>query len=216
MQCGPIRFRVTDKEQIEERDFDHVVYERHTNFAFQNGIEDLRIQEIYAELVANEERNKVIVKDLCDSVDAGRTPLLLTERVKHLDYFEEQLKDLSFETIILRGGMGKKKRRQAMEAISNSSADKKRVILSTGRYIGEGFDDPRLDTLFLAMPISWTGTLQQYVGRLHRLHHGKKIVQVYDYVDSKVPTLRRMFNRRANGYKSIGYRFADLDAPELF
>ena len=78
-------------------------------------------------------------------------------------------------------------------------------ILATGSYIGEGFDDPRLDTLFLTMPISWRGTLQQYVGRLHRIHDGKKVVQVYDYVDSAVPMLARMFEKRLKGYRAIGY-----------
>ena len=84
-----------------------------------------------------------------------------------------------------------------------------RVILATGSYVGEGFDDARLDTLFLAMPISWKGTLQQYVGRLHRLHDNKRVVQVYDYVDSWVPTLERMYERRLKGYGAIGYTIDD-------
>src|SRR5207253_7067193 len=95
--------------------------------------------------------------------------------------------------------------RKAAEATLRAADDEERVILATGRYIGEGFDDSRLDTLFLAMPISWGGTLQQYVGRLHRLHESKRVVRVYDYVDYLVPVLGRMFDRRVRSYKAIGY-----------
>lgn len=106
---------------------------------------------------------------------------------------------------VLKGGMGKKQRRQIAEAMAHVPDDESRVILATGSYIGEGFDDARLDTLFLAMPISWKGTLQQYVGRLHRLHDNKRVVQVYDYVDNALPMLARMYERRLKGYGAIGY-----------
>jgi superfamily II DNA or RNA helicase len=98
-----------------------------------------------------------------------------------------------------------------MQAIPDKE---ERVILATGRYIGEGFDDSRLDTLFLVMPISWRGTLQQYVGRLHRLHENKQVVQVYDYVDTQVPMLMRMFQKRIKGYKAIGYRIEKISRKE--
>lgn len=101
--------------------------------------------------------------------------------------------------------MGKKKRRTIAEALAAAPETEGRVIIATGSYIGEGFDDARLDTLFLAMPISWKGTLQQYVGRLHRLHDGKHVVQVYDYIDPNVPMLARMYERRLRGYDAIGY-----------
>lgn len=107
--------------------------------------------------------------------------------------------------VILKGGMGKKQRRAAAEKLASIPDGVPRVILATGSYIGEGFDDSRLDTLFLTMPISWRGTLQQYVGRLHRVHDGKKIVRVYDYVDAQVPMLARMYERRLKGYRAIGY-----------
>jgi superfamily II DNA or RNA helicase len=111
--------------------------------------------------------------------------------------------------------MGRKQRRTALEAIAAVGEDEPRVILATGSYIGEGFDDARLDTLLLAMPVSWKGTLQQYVGRLHRTHHNKKEVRVYDYVDSQVPMLARMFKKRLAGYGVIGYSLipADDEAP---
>src|SRR5579885_1154421 len=101
--------------------------------------------------------------------------------------------------------LGKKQRREIAGALAAVPEDESRVILATGSYIGEGFDDARLDTLFLAMPISWKGTLQQYVGRLHRLHDNKRVVQVYDYVDDLVPMLARMYERRLKGYSAIGY-----------
>lgn len=108
--------------------------------------------------------------------------------------------------------MGKKQRRTAAEALASVPENESRVILATGSYIGEGFDDARLDTLFLAMPISWKGTLQQYVGRLHRLHDGTRVVQVYDYVDPNVPMLARMYERRLKGYDAIGYTVERPDA----
>jgi superfamily II DNA or RNA helicase len=107
--------------------------------------------------------------------------------------------------------MGRKQRREALASIAAVAEGEPRVILATGSYIGEGFDDARLDTLLLAMPVSWKGTLQQYVGRLHRTHHNKKEVRVYDYVDSQVPMLARMFKRRLAGYEAIGY---SLTPPE--
>ncbi|MCK5194668.1 MAG: hypothetical protein KAQ71_12720, partial [Desulfobulbaceae bacterium] len=105
----------------------------------------------------------------------------------------------------LRGGMGKKQRAEIAKRLEEIKAGEERVLIATGRYIGEGFDDPRLDTLFLVLPISWRGTLQQYAGRLHRVYDGKKEVRIYDYVDKKIPMLARMYERRLKGYKAIGY-----------
>ncbi|MCB0337845.1 MAG: hypothetical protein KDD62_16120, partial [Bdellovibrionales bacterium] len=177
--------------------------------------EDFNISDLYASLVADRDRSQLIIDDLVSSLEEGRSPLLLTERTAHLEYFEKELQTLPYKTIVLRGGMGKKQRKAAANQIAESNGQQ-RVILATGRYIGEGFDDSKLDTLFLAMPVSWTGTLQQYVGRLHRLHDQKKVVQVYDYVDHTVPQLQRMFQRRIKGYKSIGYRFVEPAQNTLF
>jgi superfamily II DNA or RNA helicase len=215
MQCGPIRFRVSDKQQAKVRNFEHIVIERTTPFVMPNPNDEPKIHEIYSELSRNEYRNELIVNDLLEAVEAGRSPLLLTERTDHLEYLEKRLKNLSLRVIVLRGGMGRKQREAAMEALTVSNGDK-RVILATGKYIGEGFDDERLDTLFLAMPISWAGTLQQYAGRLHRRCDQKKNVQIYDYVDRNVPMLERMFQKRVKGYKVIGYRFIEPGQGELF
>jgi len=109
----------------------------------------------------------------------------------------------------MKGGMGKKQRRLLAERIASIPDDEERVILATGRYLGEGFDDARLDTLFLTLPVSWRGTLIQYAGRLHRLHDMKREVVIYDYADLKVPMLARMFQRRCRGYRAIGYEFEE-------
>jgi superfamily II DNA or RNA helicase len=205
MQCGPIRFRESAKKQAAARPFEHVVITRHTNFRMAGESADVKIQDIYAALVLDKDRNKLIFDDLRKAIEMGRSPLLLTERVQHLEQFADQLKGIAQNIIVLKGGMGSRQRKAMADQIKAVPDSKERVILSTGRYIGEGFDDARLDTLFLAMPISWRGTLQQYVGRLHRLHDNKRVVQVYDYVDIHVPTLMRMYKKRVKGYEAIGY-----------
>jgi superfamily II DNA or RNA helicase len=131
--------------------------------------------------------------------------LVLTERTEHLRILAELLGKSAKHVVILKGGMGKRQREATLDQLKSIPDNEERVILATGRHIGEGFDDARLDTLFLAMPISWRGTLQQYVGRLHRLHDNKREVRVYDFVDRQVPVLFRMFNKRLIGYKAIGY-----------
>jgi superfamily II DNA or RNA helicase len=205
MQCGPIRFRESAKKQAAARPFEHVVIIRHTNFKMTSESADMKIQDIYAALVLDEHRNELIFNDLLKALEIGRSPLFLTERVEHLEQFADRLKGFAKNIIVLKGGMGSKQRKALADQIKAVPESMERVILSTGRYIGEGFDDSRLDTLFLAMPISWRGTLQQYVGRLHRLHDNKRVVQVYDYVDSHVPTLMRMYKKRLKGYEAIGY-----------
>ena len=158
---------------------------------------------------------------MLDAVANGRTPLVLTHRTSHLERLSGELAAIE-HVLVLRGGMGKKQRQAIAEKLASIPENIPRVILATGSYIGEGFDDPRLDTLFLTTPISWTGTLQQYVGRLHRMHEGKKAVQVYDYIDTEVPMLARMFEKRLKGYRVIGYelenarRGAESGFDEIF
>jgi superfamily II DNA or RNA helicase len=147
----------------------------------------------------------MIAGDIVRAVESGRCPLLLTGRTEHLQYFAAKLAGVARHVFVLKGGMGKKQRRETAAALAAVPENESRVILATGSYIGEGFDDARLDTLFLAMPISWKGTLQQYVGRLHRLLADKRFVQVYDYVDGYVLMLARMYERRLKGYAAIGY-----------
>jgi len=205
MQCGPIRFRENAKRQAATMPFKHVVLTRFTDFKLPPELTDPKIQEIYSALVFDKHRNELIFNDLLKALEMGRSPLLLTERTEHLEWFAEHLKGFAQNIIILRGGMGAKQRKALAEQIKAVPDSKERVIIATGRYIGEGFDDARLDTLFLAMPISWRGMLQQYVGRLHRHHDNKQVVQVYDYVDIHAPTLMHMYKKRLKGYDAIGY-----------
>jgi superfamily II DNA or RNA helicase len=141
----------------------------------------------------------------------NRSPLLLTERTVHLQIIGDLLTGKVKNIVILKGGMSKKQRDSVEEQLKNIDKDEERIILATGRYIGEGFDDARPDTLFLALPISWKGTIQQYAGRLHRQYDGKKEVRIYDYLDESVPMLARMYKRRLSGYKSIGYEITDQE-----
>jgi superfamily II DNA or RNA helicase len=205
MQCGPARFSMSARAMTETTPFEHKVIPRHTGFRTAPEATDIMIHDIYAALVGDTARNEMIAGDLIRAVEAGRSPLLLTGRTEHLQYFAAKLNGTVKHVFVLKGGMGKKQRRNIAEALASVAEDEPRAILATGSYIGEGFDDARLDTLFLAMPISWKGTLQQYVGRLHRLHDNKRVVQVYDYVDDWVPILERMYERRLKGYGAIGY-----------
>ena len=208
MQCGPIRFRGDARKQARERPFEHVVVPRHTGFRMPDGAED-GIQPAYTAIMRDEHRSDLIINDLLNALEEGCSPLLLTERTGHLEEFAKRLKGFARNVIVLKGGTGKKERKALSQQIASIPDEEERVLIATGRYIGEGFDDARLDTLFLAMPISWRGTLQQYVGRLHRLHDNKEVVRIYDYVDSNVPMLKRMYEKRVKGYRVIGYSVVD-------
>jgi superfamily II DNA or RNA helicase len=205
MQCGPIRYKVDARAQAMRRPFDHVVVPRYTNFRLSDTESEMPIQQVYERLLSDELRNDMIFDDLLKSLDQGRSPILLTDRTSHLEYFEERLKGFAKNVIVLRGGMGKKQWKATQEHMRSIPMNTERVILATGRFVGEGFDDERLDTLFLVMPISWKGTLQQYAGRLHRLYDTKHEVQIYDYVDDQVPMLSRMYKKRLKGYQAMGY-----------
>lgn len=201
MQCGPIRYRANEKHQ--QRPFDHEVIPINTGLRMP--METEAIHEIYAYLAQSFERNQRIVQDVKSALAFGRSPLVLTERKDHLFLLAEQLMGCTEHIITLYGGMGVKQRRLEMEKLTSLPVGATRLIIATGKLIGEGFDDPQLDTLFLTMPISWQGTLQQYAGRLHRLHDGKKVVQIYDYIDENLPILMRMFEKRMKGYRTMGY-----------
>jgi superfamily II DNA or RNA helicase len=177
MQCGPSRFKLNARSMTAATPFDHEVIPRLTEFCLPVGQLDTTIQDLYAALANDNVRNELIVSDLVRAVEDGRSPLLLTGRTDHLKYFEAALAGKVDHVFVLRGGMGKKQRRSVSDAIAAVPDGMPRVIMATGSYVGEGFDDARLDTLFLAMPISWKGTLQQYVGRLHRLHDAKRVVR---------------------------------------
>ena len=215
MQCGPVRFRTNAKAEARRRPFRHRAILRRTQFQLPRDMNADRppIQRIYAALADDEERNRLILDDLLAALKAGRSPILLTERKDHARRFAERLEYCAHNVLLLRGGMGAKQRREIIQRLEDISDGEERVLVATGRYIGEGFDDARLDTLFLAMPVSWRGTLAQYVGRLHRLHPEKREVLVYDYLDDAVPMLGRMGNNRIKGYGSLGYTVERSDVP---
>jgi superfamily II DNA or RNA helicase len=208
MNCGPIRFRVDHRAQAAARPFHHQVITRATSFELPKSLmamEGQSIQEIYSALVSDEGRNKMIVNDVLTALAEKRSPVMLTERKEHLDLLAKRLSSQIRNVIVLKGGMGKKQRTKLQEKIGSIPDNEERIILATGRYLGEGFDDPRLDTLFLTLPVSWRGTLAQYAGRLHRLHSMKQEVIIYDYADLNVPVLAKMYRRRCTGYKAMGY-----------
>jgi len=171
------------------------------------------IQAIYSALAADSTRNELIIADVLAAVASGRSPLVLTERTEHRDSLAAALSESAAAVFIMSGGMGAKRRRAIAEAMAATPAEAPRVIVATGRCVGEGFDDARLDTLFLAMPVAWRGTLQQYAGRLHREHAGKVDVIIYDYVDHGVPVLARMHQKRLAGYLAMGYVVASGASP---
>ena len=208
MQCGPVRYRITARRGIASHPFSHKVIFRETGFTLAQNIEekDLKIHEIYAALLSDETRNAVIFEDVMKSIDEEkRSPLLISERREHVEIFAMRFRPLIKNVIVFRGGMGRKQRQALYDQLASIHDSEERLLIATGKYLGEGFDDARLDTLFLTLPISWRGTLAQYAGRLHRLHYNKKEVKIYDYTDLKVHVLEKMYKRRLRGYRSIGY-----------
>jgi len=209
MQCGPVRHRVNAKVQAAIRPFEHLVIVQPTNFQpIKEADPDKRVEflSLYQDLVGDELRTRRICEDVVESVRSGRSPLVLTERNDHLDCLERGLATSVPHVVVLRAGMGKKQRQAMAARLAAIPREEARVILATGKHVGEGFDDARLDTLFLTLPVSWRGTIAQYAGRLHRLYEGKHDVRIYDYADLNVPMLARMFDRRCRGYEGIGYR----------
>jgi superfamily II DNA or RNA helicase len=208
MQCGPVRHRVDPRKQATLRPFDHKVIFRCTDFRFvrSDSNEKLAIQELYARLVQDPARNDLIFDDVLSALESGRSPVIITERKDHLEALAGRLSKFAKNVIILRGGMSTRQARAAGDALLAIPDHEERVLVATGRYLGEGFDDARLDTLFLTVPISWRGTLAQYAGRLHRLHASKRDVLIYDYSDENEPMLSKMAARRRAGYRSLGYR----------
>ena len=205
MQCGPIRYRVDARQQAQQRSFAHVLIPRLTKTRLPD---TSGIQSVYTALVQNENRNAQIVRDVCAALQSGRTPIVLTERRDHAEALYESLKGQAEHSLLLLGSDSQKEKREKLAALRDVPENESLLIVDTGKYIGEGFDEPRLDTLFLAMPFSWQGTLAQYVGRLHRNYSGKQEVRVYDYVDLHVPVLERMVQKRLKGYAQLGYQTA--------
>lgn len=215
MQCGPIRFSTDVKSQIAKQSFDRFLIPRFTSY--NSILEDrLSIATLYKYLSEDEIRNNLIVEDICKAVNTGRTPIILTNRTAHVSVLAEKLKATIKNVISLTGAGTTREKREAMQRLQNIPDSEQLVIVATGKYVGEGFDYPRLDTLFLALPISWEGLLTQYAGRLHREYEGKKDVRIYDYIDIHEPICDSMYRKRLKGYAAIGYKTINTAQPTLF
>lgn len=215
MQCGPIRFSTDVKSQIAKQSFDRFLIPRFTSY--NSILEDrLSIATLYKYLSEDEIRNNLIAEDICKAVNTGRTPIILTNRTAHVSVLAEKLKATIKNVISLTGVGTTKEKREAMQRLQTIPDSEQLVIVATGKYVGEGFDYPRLDTLFLALPISWKGLLTQYAGRLHREYEGKKDVRIYDYIDIHEPICDSMYRKRLKGYAAIGYKTINTAQPTLF
>ncbi len=215
MQCGPIRFSTDVKSQIAKQSFDRFLIPRFTSY--NSILEDsLSIATLYKYLSEDELRNNLIVEDICKAVNTGRTPIILTNRTAHVSVLAEKLKATIKNVISLTGAGTTREKREAMQRLQTIPDSEQLVIVATGKYVGEGFDYPRLDTLFLALPISWKGLLTQYAGRLHREYEGKKDVRIYDYIDIHEPICDSMYRKRLKGYAAIGYKTINTAQPTLF
>ena len=202
MLVGPIRHKV--KSNHAEKFEQHVVVTQLYNESSPTLVsseERPRISDVYRWIMEDNKRTQKIVDDVISIIGKGKHPLILTERREHAEIINQLLIERGIDSVILRGAMRAKERKAANELIETAQA-----IVATGKYIGEGFDLPRLDTLFLAMPIAWKGLLTQYAGRIHRESEGKESVTIFDYVDSSIPMLERMFRKREKGYKAMGYQ----------
>lgn len=204
-ELGPVRFAVSAKSQAARRPLEHRLIVRETQLEL-DPFETPTIQNTYSTIISDSARNDLILDDILLALEEGRSPVLLTERREHLDFFASRLDGVVRNLVVLRGGMGARQRRAVADQLANIPNDQERLLLATGRFLGEGFDDARLDTLFLTMPVAWKGTLVQYAGRLHRSHGAKNEMRIYDYVDRRIPTLARMFEKRMKGYRAMGYR----------
>jgi superfamily II DNA or RNA helicase len=205
MQCGPIRHTMGPDAAGAFQSVARSVLRRETRFDPRSLPTDAHIQEVFGALAADEVRTGMIAEDARELAERGRRPIVLTERREHLERLACRLADTGLTLIILHGEMRPTEQRTARERLAAHGSHPGRVVLATGRYVGEGFDDPSLDALLLGMPIAWKGTVIQYAGRLHRAHPGKHGVLIYDYVDAEVPVLRRMFAKRLRAYRTLGY-----------
>jgi len=204
MQCGPVRHKVTQRKDMDGSSIKYRLMTRTTSFTYPWSDVD-NIQSLWQPLILDENRNHMIFDDILNSLEDKRSPIVLTERKEHLELLKQKLEKFVKHIIVLHGGMRAGKRKEMISKLESIPNTEERLILATGQYIGEGFDDPRLDTLFIAMPFSFKGKMVQYAGRLHRLYQGKTEVRIYDYVDENIPVLMKMYKRRLKAYKALGY-----------
>jgi superfamily II DNA or RNA helicase len=205
MQCGPIRYTAA-KSAGAPHDLEVAPRSRFSQIELPA---EAGIQDVFRHLANDQARTNAIAVEVKDAFEQGRKVLVLTERTEHLDAIKAALEGLTPIPFTLHGRMSKKQRATLIAELDALSPDAPRILLATGKLVGEGFDHPPLDTLVLAMPVSWKGTLQQYAGRLHREHPSKTGVRIIDFIDTGHPALRRMWDKRQRGYKAMGYRVGD-------
>jgi superfamily II DNA or RNA helicase len=204
MQCGPIRHQIATREGP-AGEIDRHLAVRETRFAVA-GAGETPIQELFRLLVENEERNTLVCDDVLDALAQGSRCLVLSQWKAHCNLLAAELRSRDVSPVVLEGGLGKRARTARLGEIERTPISEPLVVVATGQYLGEGFDCPQLDTLFLAFPVSFKGRLVQYTGRLLRAHDNKTSVRVYDYADIRVPVLRAMHTRRLTTYKQLGFR----------
>jgi superfamily II DNA or RNA helicase len=214
MQCGPIRHTAARSANA-PHDLEVTPVSRHGRIDLGT---DAGIQDVFRHLANDTLRTQAIVAEIKTAFESGRKVLVLTERTEHLDAIGAVLDGQVSAHFVLHGRLSKKQRSVLIEELNALPPDSPRILLATGKLVGEGFDHPPLDTLVLAMPVSWKGTLQQYAGRLHREHASKTDVRIIDFVDTGHPALLRMWDKRQRGYRAMGYRMAaelEQSAPSL-
>ena len=207
MQCGPIRHTAATPAGA-PHDLAVIPHSRHARIDLPT---EAGIQDVFRHLANDSPRTAAIAAEVRDAVAQGRKVLVLTERTEHLDAIKTELENLHPAPFVLHGRMSRKQRATLIADLDALPPDAPRVLLSTGKLVGEGFDHPPLDTLVLAMPVSWKGTLQQYAGRLHREHASKTDVRIIDFVDTGHSALLRMWDKRQAGYRAMGYRIGSED-----
>ena len=215
MQCGPIRYSADAKVQMASQSFTRLLFPRFTSYRELTD-EKSTYAKVIQKMAEDEKRNRLITDDVCDALEAGRSPIVLTSLTAHVETLASALTTHCKHVVTLVGSESAKEKRLKMEYLQNLPSSEPLVIVVTGKYVGEGFDYPRLDTLFLALPVSWKGIVAQYAGRLHREYPGKKEVRVYDYIDIRVPMCDVMYKRRLRGYASIGYQIKSNAPMDLF
>lgn len=203
-QCGPTRHEITPGAVHGTELVRRELVVHHTDTEVPDDVA-AHIQQVFSELVTDPQRTAQICHDIHRARAAGRTCLVLTQRTDHIDAIVQGLAELGGTALVMRGGLGKRARQTVADALAARDLDDGLVLVATGSYLGEGFDWPELDTLFLAFPLAFKGRVVQYVGRLLRAHEGKHHVELHDYVDSRIPVLDRMHTKRLPAYATLGF-----------
>ena len=214
MQCGPIRYSADSKAQMASQTFTRLLVPRFTSYRELTDEKSTYVRMVQ-KMAEDENRNRLIIEDVCKALKEGRSPIVLTNLTAHVEILASRLRTHCRHVVTLVGSGSAKGKRKEMEYLQSIPTTEPLVIVATGKYVGEGFDYPRLDTLFLALPVSWKGIIAQYAGRLHREYFGKKEVRIYDYIDIRIPMCDVMYKRRLRGYASIGYQIKSNAPTDL-